>query len=91
MTLDRDAPFDEIHLKFSQVRDPCIFTKPIHISQQLIKTYKDGSVLLRLPLKINKELWVILLGFGSEGQVIKPASLKNEILAIAQNIVSKYH
>lgn len=90
VTIDRKAPLEEIHLKFSAARAPYIFTKAIHKSQQLINTYQDGSVLLKLHLKINKELLGLLLGFGSDVQVMKPVSLKEQIKEIAQKIVAKY-
>jgi predicted DNA-binding transcriptional regulator YafY len=90
VTLDKKAVVEEIHLKISAGRYPYIFTKPIHGSQQLLKTYQDGSVLLKLNLKINKELLGVILSFGSDVQVMKPASLKEQIREMAQKILDKY-
>ncbi len=87
VTVEKNTPTEEIHLKFSPGRAPYIFTKPLHKSQHLLHRFEDGSILVGLQVKINKELIGLLLGFGSDIEVLKPKSLRTHVRDIARIIV----
>jgi predicted DNA-binding transcriptional regulator YafY len=59
-----------------------------HESQETVRT-PDG-VVLRLHVKINDELVRFVLGMGSAGTVLKPASLIAQVEATAADILERY-
>jgi predicted DNA-binding transcriptional regulator YafY len=78
----------EIKIKVNQV--PYIKTKPIHHTQEIIKEYAKGDILIRLFLINNYELRSVLLGFGSDIQVLKPESLRNSLKDIFRQASQNY-
>lgn len=86
----KENSVEEIKLKFNSKRSPYIITKPLHNSQELIKTNKNGSSLFTYHLRYNKELLSLLLSFGSDVKVIAPGHLKEKILSEAQKLSLKY-
>ncbi len=89
-TVRKGNPVEEVVLKFTPNRAPYVLTKKLHSSQELLKTYKDGSLSFSYRLRYNRELHGILLGFGSDVKVIKPASLQQKIRETAEAIVGMY-
>ncbi len=69
----------EIELKIDRMNAPYVITKPLHHSQQIIKRYQDGSILIQVKLHLNYELERLVLGFGKSIEVIKPRVLRNRI------------
>lgn len=63
-------------------------SQPVHHSQELTET-KDGF-LLKLKVIDTYELREKLLGYGSQVEVLKPASLRNEIKDQLQKTFKKY-
>lgn len=58
---------------------PYVLTKPIHASQQLLKTEEDGNILIRLDVVLNFELEREILGFGECVKVLAPKILRDKI------------
>jgi predicted DNA-binding transcriptional regulator YafY len=58
---------------------PYVLTKPLHHSQQLLKTNNDKSALLSIDVIHNYELERELLGFGEELKVLGPRILVGRI------------
>lgn len=79
-----------IELKVTSNQAPYIKTKPIHHTQEIIKEYKNGDILIRLWLIINYEFRAVLLSYGSDIEVMKPLSLREDLKKIFQNAVLKY-
>ncbi|TDS12275.1 helix-turn-helix transcriptional regulator [Sphingobacterium paludis] len=69
---------------------PYVLTKPIHASQQLLKTAEDGSILIRLDVVLNFELEREILGFGECIEVLVPKGLKEQIKRRAYKMLQKY-
>ncbi|MBO9658909.1 MAG: WYL domain-containing protein, partial [Chitinophagaceae bacterium] len=90
VTLPKNGAIDEIEIKVSSIQTPYIITKPIHNSQLIIKEYQDGSVIIRLSLIINEELKSVLLGYGNDIEVLKPASLRENMKTIFQSGFNSY-
>ena len=79
----------DIELEFSYPVSTYIKEKRWHKSQQLVCLEND-KVLLKLELSINPEFVHWVLGFGGDVKVIKPESLKEEILAKTRDIIEVY-
>lgn len=79
-----------IELKVTNNQSPYIRTKPIHHTQEIIYEYKNGDIKVRLWLINNYELRSVLLSYGSDIEVLKPESLRNEMKEIFKKAVNNY-
>ncbi len=70
---------EEVHLLFNAEIKPYIKTKSLHPTQ---KDYEmeDGSLLVKLKVKPNRELLNLILSFGKNVVVIQPETLKNQVI-----------
>jgi hypothetical protein len=76
VTVPKGEPVQDIELVFSPARGPYISALKLHPSQE-IRKLPSGNFQVSLKLKINPELFNILLGYGKDVHVIKPARLKD--------------
>lgn len=90
VSLSYGALPEKIILKIGKDSAPYIKTKQLHESQQIVKEYSNGSLLVELFIIINYELKSLLLSYGPGIEVKKPDALKNEIKAILKETISKY-
>lgn len=79
-----------IEIKVSSTQAPYIRTKPIHHTQEIVKEYKNGNILIRLWLISNYELRSTLLGYGKDIEVVKPIILRKEMKEIFSEGSSLY-
>lgn len=79
-----------VEIKIAAKQVSYIRTKPIHHTQEIIKEYKNGCITIRLWLICNYELQSVLLGFGSDIEVIKPGSLRKSVMEIIQQASKNY-
>lgn len=79
VTIPEGAGIEDVEIKIASKQVPYIKTKPIHNTQKIIKEYKNGDVLILLQLICNYELKSVLLGYGSDLEVIKPIELREGI------------
>ena len=77
----------KIKIKVAEKQAAYFNTQPLHHTQQLVKTYKDGSVLMEYNLIINLELKQLLLSYAGSIKVIEPVGLKEEIVEIIKGIL----
>jgi predicted DNA-binding transcriptional regulator YafY len=66
-------------IRISNNRFNYIKTKPLHLSQHVISE-DNGHTTISINVKINKELIALILSFGSDIEVLSPASLRAEII-----------
>ncbi|GGH20614.1 WYL domain-containing protein [Sphingobacterium alkalisoli] len=66
-------------LRVDQGNAPYVLTKPLHASQQLLKTEEDGGILIRMDVVLNFELERELIGFGECIEVLAPKILRDRI------------
>ena len=85
---DADEP-ENIVLHASPERAPYILSKPIHASQQTIKSTNEG-VLISLKLFINLELKSLLLSFGKDITVLAPPALAEEMKKLVETTLGNY-
>ncbi len=71
---DRDEPIDVL-LRIRDHRYNYIKTKPLHLTQREVGE-EDGYTRVTINVKINKELIALLLSYGSDVEVLSPASLR---------------
>ncbi len=90
VTFPLEQNIETIDLKISANQAPYIKTKPIHHTQQIVREYKNGSLLIRLFLICNYELRSVLLGYGCDLQVLCPLFLRNEIKNIFDQGIKLY-
>ncbi|GAA4790483.1 WYL domain-containing protein [Olivibacter ginsenosidimutans] len=69
---------------------PYVLTKPIHASQQLLKTEENGDILIRLDVVLNFELEREILGFGECVKVLGPRILRDRIKRRVYHMLQQY-
>jgi predicted DNA-binding transcriptional regulator YafY len=70
---------EKIELRFSAVAAKLVETQPLHSSQKKLKESKEGTV-FQFELHPCQELYNFILSYGNEVEVLKPSSLRKEIL-----------
>lgn len=86
----RDGEIKDITLRVEAKSVPYILSKPIHKLQKTVKNYKNGDILVKIPLYKNYELISTILGYQNAVEVVGPKELRQEILEILQKGVKKY-
>jgi predicted DNA-binding transcriptional regulator YafY len=82
---------DRIVLKVDEENAPYVLTKPLHHTQRVKETLKNGAVIIELLVHRNAELERLILGFGEAMQVLKPISLKRRIQERFKNGLDMYN
>ena len=77
VTIPRDTTIENIILKFSQHRFSYITSKPLHGSQHIID--KQNGI-IKLSLIPNREFYALLHSFGSDVEILKPQSVREEFM-----------
>jgi predicted DNA-binding transcriptional regulator YafY len=90
VTVLAEEHVQEIHLKFDRSNAPYVTTKPIHHSQQVLKTNTDGSIVVCIYVHINFELERLILGFGDSVEVLKPRLLRKRIFGKLERSIQNY-
>ena len=80
----------EIILQFNKETAQYIITQPIHESQKILEE-TDDFVTFWFKVHPTVELIQVILGWGNEVKVIKPLDLKNNIIEVNKNVLSKYN
>jgi predicted DNA-binding transcriptional regulator YafY len=73
----KDAPVEEVHFVVHGKTAHYLFTKPIHESQ-VSHWNEDGSLDVKLKVKINYELKRLLLSYAADITILSPQSLVEE-------------
>ena len=68
----------DVVMRVSNNRFNYIKTKPLHLSQRVVSEENDHTT-ISINVKINKELFALLLSFGSDVEVVSPAVLREEM------------
>ena len=87
--LNEDVQPEDIILKVSKKRFPFIESKPFHWSQEQLESTTD-SELIKLHIKVNRELTNTILYYGDDIEVLKPDHLRKNIGLISNNMAAKY-
>ena len=76
VSVDRNKPVEEVLLRFHPQRFPYIETKSLHPSQRTID--KEQGI-IQLNVQLNNELESLILSFGNQVEVLRPAALRVRI------------
>ena len=79
----------KFRIKITAYAAPWIEEDPWHPDQQ-IKRHSDGSLTLTLTAAHDMEVIQRVLAFGSEAEILSPASCRKEITRIIQSLSEKY-
>lgn len=90
VSVKKDSKVETVVIKVNCAQVPYIISKPIHNNQEVIKTYKNGDVKIKLNLFINYELVSQILAYGPSIEVFEPAILREEIKTNSINLVKAY-
>lgn len=91
VTKDERKPVEDVLVKISHTRYPYVRTKPLHYTQTEIKSMRDeDGVVVRMRVRINKELEAAILQLGSDAEVLAPQSLRNTIVDKIVALNAKY-
>ena len=91
VTVHEDREKEEIVLEVNRQLLPYLLTKPIHPSQlHKRRMNKDGCAILTLEVIPNFELQSILLSFSPNVRVVKPAWLRDKIIAKLKESIERY-
>lgn len=84
-----DGEAEEIILSFEPLQGKYIKSFPLHHSQEIIVDNKK-ELKVRLKMFVTYDLVMELLSLGDKVKVIKPGSLKKEIIDMIKNVENSY-
>ncbi len=90
VTIPVDGKIEKVILEFSSSRAPYVLTKPMHPSQLLVETKKDGKTIIEITVIPNRELESVIMSYGCDVKVISPIFLSEKIKHIAKQLVECY-
>ncbi len=79
VTVMNEDQLIEAEIRVNAQTAPYVLTKPFHHSQELLETYADRSIRIKLRLHHNFELERLLLGFAESIEVLSPPRLRKRI------------
>ena len=85
VTIPKDEKVEKVVLRFSAARANYIETNPLHPSQKLLKKTKTHKT-FTYDLILNPELQSIILSFGMDIEVLRPAKLHEAIVRGIKNL-----
>jgi predicted DNA-binding transcriptional regulator YafY len=85
-----EAEAIKIKLRFSKQRIKYVLTKPIHGATQKLDKDDVENRTISIEVIPNKELYQLLMSFGSDVEVIEPESVKNVLKKQALEILNYY-
>ena len=89
ITVFNELP-EEIIIETSPILSKYLNSQPIHHSQKIIKIKEDSCHIFSYHLLITYELKMLLLGFGKDCKILRPKSLKNQVLKELKALLSSY-
>lgn len=90
VSMPEGETIQQIDIRVAAKQVPYVRTKPIHYTQEVIKVYAQGDILIRLWLINNYELRSVLQSFGCDLEVLKPESLRESLKSTFQNALECY-
>jgi len=89
VTKPENGVVEEVVLKFSENRINYVLTKPLHGSQRPFRTDESGNSIL-IEVIPNRELYQLILSFGSDLEVLQPQGVKDNLKTIVRKMNEKY-
>jgi predicted DNA-binding transcriptional regulator YafY len=89
VSVNPNGPVEKVLLQADHETAPYIITKPLHHSQEIVESARNG-VVISLNVQINFELEREILGFGDRVKVLAPERLKRRIKSIFEQALNQY-
>lgn len=86
---DSDEPFENVWLKADALQAKYLRSLPLHRLQMEIKTTEEYSI-FSIPVRPSYDFIQKLLSLGGSVEVLKPTTLRNEIKAALESMLTKY-
>jgi len=80
---------EDVVLRIRKPRFEYIRTKPLHLSQRIMEENDDFSV-IKINVRVNKELEALVLSFGNDMEVIAPTHFRERIAEKIKAMNHKY-
>lgn len=80
----------KIKLRFNPKRIKYVLTKPIHGATQKLDKYDLEKRTVTIEVIPNRELYQLLLSFGSDVIVVEPELVRNELIKQAEEVLKNY-
>lgn len=91
VTKDERVSAEDILIKISHQRYPYLRTKPLHYTQKEIHAMSDEEgVVIKIHVRINRELEAAILELGNDAEVLAPESLRTSISNKISALHAKY-
>lgn len=78
VTVSENVRAQEVEIFIRRSDAPYVITKPLHPSQKVLETGKEG-IKISIKVQLNFELERVILGFGDSMTVLKPEKLRQRI------------
>ncbi|SKC72236.1 helix-turn-helix transcriptional regulator [Ohtaekwangia koreensis] len=79
VSIPENAIPEKVEIKVYKHAKPYVLSKPIHLNQEVVRYFKDGSMLIHLNLILNYELKSVLLSYGDGLEIRRPILLREEL------------
>jgi predicted DNA-binding transcriptional regulator YafY len=89
VTKPEGIEIENIKLKFTANRINYVLTKPLHGTQRIDKNDESGLTVI-IEVIPNPELKQLILSYGKDITVVEPQNLRNEIVAIINQMKDNY-
>ena len=91
VTIEPGDPVEDIVLKVDPQRYNYIRSKPLHWTQtELHELSDDDHKYVRLKLRVNRELTALLLSYGRDVEVVSPATLREMMGLMVEDMAGLY-
>jgi len=81
VTRFEDTEPEKIRLRFSKQQAPYVLSQPLHESQ-VVEEANEEYTIITLNVHTSPELEILLLGWGSEVEVLEPEQLRKQIATL---------
>ena len=81
---------EEILIEVDGQQYPYVSSKPMHMSQHLVRFTENGNAIIMLKVIDNFELRQLILSYGKRMTVLKPKHLREEISKELKEILNNY-
>jgi len=85
----KDRNPQEIQLEFDRIQGLYVLNRPIHPTQELVKK-DEKKIVISLRLFVSEDLIMELLSYGEKVKILKPSSLKDEVLRRVKLTINNY-
>ncbi|SHL70554.1 Predicted DNA-binding transcriptional regulator YafY, contains an HTH and WYL domains [Xylanibacter ruminicola] len=80
---------EDIFLRINKPRFEYIRTKPLHLTQSTIEENDEFGV-IKINVKVNKELEALVLSYGNDIEVLSPVTFREQIINKIHSMNQKY-